>query len=111
MPKSYNELEQELHKLETQQNCLLNDVTQINSEILSIAKKASTPIKAVEDGYVIGLDFSSNSQHHLCEWSDKTHGWRKRGLGTRYSSQQEANQRLATLKNKWPNYPLKIIES
>jgi len=109
MPKNYEELEQKLKKLENQQNHLLEEVTHINSEIISIAKKASTPIKAVQDGYIIGLDFSSDLQHHICEWSDETHGWRKRGLGTCYASQQEAIQRLAVLKAKWPNYPLKII--
>ena len=107
MPKSYDKLEQELKELETQQQCLQAEMRKINSEMISMVKTASIPIKATHDGYLICLGFGSGS--HIGEWCDETKGWRKRGLGTRYSSEQEAEQRLATLKARWPNYPLKIM--
>jgi len=44
------------------------------------------------------------------EWSEQSGGgWRGKGQGTVYSTQAEANAMLNKLKQKWSDYPLKII--
>jgi hypothetical protein len=56
-------------------------------------------------GYVVLLEFADAP---VSEWSDETNGWRSKNLGSRYTSIQLADKKLAILKQKWPDYPLRI---
>ena len=67
------------------------------------------PQKAVaKGGFAICLMFNEESP---TEWSEESGGgWRGRGLGARYPTQKEAERVLQQLKQKWPDYPLKILK-
>ncbi|MDM8545331.1 hypothetical protein [Candidatus Venteria ishoeyi] len=46
------------------------------------------------------------------EWSEEAGGgWRGKGQGTQYPSQEAANKALKQLKKKWPDYPIKIMKN
>lgn len=98
------DLEQRLNNLEQEQERQDKEVTQLVTDIVPF-KKAKLKPKA-RKGYVIRLDFGSGAP--VSEWSDETNGWRSRDLGSRYPAQEQAEQKLALLKKKWPDYPLKI---
>jgi hypothetical protein len=83
-------------------------------EVLSLAADISPVIglqidnidaKKSTKGYVILLEFADAP---VSEWSDETNGWRSRNLGSRYNSIHQADKKLAILKQKWPDYPLRI---
>ncbi len=57
-------------------------------------------------GFVILLMFDPKSP---TEWSEESSGWRGKGQGTVYSTENDAKIVLKKLKQKWPDYPLKII--
>lgn len=71
----------------------------IGLQIDNIDAKKSTK------GYVILLEFADAP---VSEWSDETNGWRSKNLGSRYKSIHQADKKLAILKQKWPDYPLRI---
>jgi len=99
------EFQQNLAQLEKEEQRQQKELNDINLKILSLKKRISTQIQP-QNGYVVCLDFGSGIRS--CEWSEDVYSWRVKGLGTRYSSLKEAEQRFAMLKKKWPNYPLKI---
>ncbi len=71
-----------------------------------VKPKAKSP--KIRGGYAVCLMFNPASPS---EWSEEAGGgWRGKGLGTHYSDLDEAKSRLAALKDKWPDYPLKIIK-
>jgi DNA topoisomerase VI subunit A len=83
-------------------------------EVMSLAEEISPEIglkmeninvKKSTKGYVILLEFADAP---VSEWSDETNGWRSKNLGSRYTSIQQADKKLAILKQKWPEYPLRI---
>lgn len=98
------ELKKRVAQLEAEQQRQEEDV----SNLTKIKQEAPTSKKIAKhkEGYLVKLVFGDNAP--ISEWSDETHGWRTSGLGTRYPSQQVAEQKLAELKEKWPNYPLEI---
>ena len=55
--------------------------------------------------YVICLMFDAKSP---TEWSGR--GWSEQGKGMRYSSLEQAKLIFQKLKQKWPDYPLKIYK-
>lgn len=60
----------------------------------------------VAGGLAVCLLFNKNSPS---EWSDEAGGgWRGRGMGTHYPTQDEAKAKLQELKTKWPDYPIEI---
>jgi hypothetical protein len=97
------ELEDRLDKLEKEQERQQQEVTQLVTDIGPLKHFLKPQPK---NGYVIRLDFGAGAP--VSEWSDETNGWRSKDLGSRYSSQQQAEQKLTELKKKWPDYPLKI---
>jgi hypothetical protein len=101
-----DKLQQQLDEIEMEQNRQEHEINDIDLKILSIKKKAFTQHQA-KNRYVICLYFGSGILS--CEWSEEAHSWRIKGLGTRYSSLEEAEHKFAVLKAKWPNYPLKIV--
>jgi len=98
------DLEKRLNSLEQEQERQDKEVTQLVTDIVPIKK--TTLKQKVRKGYVIRLDFGSGAP--VSEWSDETNGWRSKNLGSRYLSQEQAEQKLAVLKKKWPDYPLKV---
>ncbi len=105
MPAS--ELEKRLFALEQEQNRQEKEVTQLTTDIAPAPKKVSQKPQS-KNGFVIRLDFGAGAP--ISEWSDETHGWRSKDLGTSYPSEQHALQRLSELKTKWPDYPLSLFE-
>jgi hypothetical protein len=106
LQRHIDNLQQQLDELEMEQKRQEQEITDIDLKILSIKKRAFTQLQA-KNGYVICLYFGAGILS--CEWLEEAHSWRIRGLGTRYPSLEEAEERFAVLKAKWPNYPLKII--
>lgn len=99
------DLYQRLAKLEMEQKRQEEDVDKL-VEIVSPPKGATlTKIKS-DAGYTVCLIFGAGAP--TSEWSDETHGWRSKGLGSRYQSEQKARQKLTELKRRWPEYPLEI---
>lgn len=98
------ELEKRLNQIEQEQERQQHEVSQLVTEIVPFKKGVAKP--KPKSGYVIRLDFGAGAP--VSEWSDETNGWRSKNLGSRYSTQQQAEQKLAELKKKWPDYPLKI---
>jgi len=83
-------------------------------EVINLAEEISPEIglkmeninaKKSTKGYVVLLEFADAP---VSEWSDETNGWRSKNLGSRYTSIQQADKKLAILKQKWPDYPLRI---
>ncbi len=62
------------------------------------------PKKKLGKGYKIRLDFGNGAP--ASEWSEDTHGWRSKGQGSCYADEHIAGQKLAELKQRWPEYPL-----
>ena len=77
---------------------------------LSLEKLGAEKAKgAVGSGYVVCLVFNASAPS---EWSEESGGgWRGKGLGSRYPHQQDAEAVLLSLKQKWPDYPIKILRS
>jgi hypothetical protein len=98
------ELKKRVAQLEAEQKRQEEDV----SKLTKVKQDLPIPKKIIKnkEGFLVKLVFGNNAP--VSEWSDETHGWRTSGLGTRYPSQQVAEQKLAELKEKWPNYPLEI---
>lgn len=99
------ELKKRLALIEEEQQRQEKDVSALSEreQMIPPVKKKTVPDKV---GYCIRLIFSASAP--ISEWSDETHGWRTAGLGSRYSSQALAEQRLAELKKRWPTYPLEV---
>lgn len=73
----------------------------------STSKTTSTPSsnQGAAPSYVICLMFDAKSP---TEWSGR--GWSEQGKGMRYSSLEQAKLIFQKLKQKWPDYPLKIYK-
>lgn len=99
------ELKKRIELLEKEQQRQQEDVNKL-TEIVEVPITTKRPAKVSRESYIIRLVFSNNAP--ISEWSDETHGWRTAGLGSQYSNQQLAEQKLAALKKKWPTYPLEI---
>lgn len=100
------DLQKRLEALETEQFRQEKEVNELTSIAIPNIKLKKVEI---QNGFVIRLEFGAGSP--ISEWSDETHGWRSHNLGTRYTTEQQAKNRLIELKQKWPEYPLKIYFS
>lgn len=100
-----SELQKRLAALEDEQNRQEKAVKELTTEIVPAQEKTKKAEPRI--GFIIRLDFGSGAP--ISEWSDETHGWRSQGLGTRYGEEKSAELKLTELKNKWPDYPLKIF--
>ncbi|MCK5522345.1 MAG: hypothetical protein KAI83_04345 [Thiomargarita sp.] len=77
---------------------------QKNKATLPLASKTLITTKT-EEYYIIRLMFDPKSPQ---EWSGR--GWCKRGKGMRYKNVETVKQSFRKLKQKWPDYPLKIFK-
>jgi arginine deiminase len=67
--------------------------------------KLTTKSTKTESYYIIRLMFDPKSPQ---EWSGR--GWCERGKGIRYKNVETVKQSFRKLKQKWPDYPLKIFK-
>ncbi len=98
------ELQKRLDALEQEQNRQEVEVKTLTTAIKPVREPAKDKAPR-QNGFVIRLDFGAGAP--VSEWSDDTHGWRSHDLGTRYNTEELAEKKLAELKQKWPDYPLK----
>ncbi|EIJ42490.1 hypothetical protein BegalDRAFT_1611 [Beggiatoa alba B18LD] len=96
-----------------------NKAPAIQSAVAPVAKVAkkvtpATPkaepkaTKPTTEAYVICLIFNKD---HPKEWSDDAGGgWREKGLGMRYTDQEQVKRIYQKLKQQWPDYPLRVIK-
>ncbi len=77
---------------------------QKNKATLPLASKTLITTKT-ENYYIIRLMFDPKSPQ---EWSGR--GWCERGKGMRYKNVETVKQIFRKLKEKWPDYPLKIFK-
>lgn len=104
--KSLDARLRELEAEQDRQEHAVHDLAKI-TELKDVEDiKISKEIKQGGKGFYICLDFGAGAP--VSEWSEETNGWRSKNQGTRYKSQAEAEQRYKQLKQKWPDYPLKI---
>ena len=102
-----DDLKKKLAEIEMEQVRQQKDVQSLTVEVIpNLVEKAAPKVAKVVSGIYICLEFGVGAP--VSEWSDETHGWRTQGLGTRYSAKEEALQRLTELKQRWPDYPLKL---
>ncbi|OQW94050.1 MAG: hypothetical protein BWK79_07880 [Beggiatoa sp. IS2] len=101
------DLYQRLTKLEMEQKRQEDDVDKL-VEIATLPKTDTSTKVNSHTGYTVCLVFGSGAP--VSEWSDETHGWRSRGLGSRYTTEQRARQKLTELKRRWPEYPLEVSD-
>lgn len=103
-----DDLKKKLAELELEQVRQQKDVQSLTSNVSNIPllDKPAPKVAKVLSGIYICLEFGAGAP--VSEWSDETHGWRTQGLGTRYATQQDALQQLNALKQRWPDYPLKL---
>jgi hypothetical protein len=102
-----DDLKKKLAEIEMEQVRQQKDVQSLTLETIpNLVEKAAPKVAKVVSGIYICLEFGAGAP--VSEWSDETHGWRTQGLGTRYTSKEEALQRLVELKQRWPDYPLKL---
>jgi hypothetical protein len=71
----------------------------------STGKATSSSTSNQAASYVICLMFDAKSP---TEWSGN--GWSEQGKGMRYSSLEQVKLTYQKLKQKWPDYPLKIYK-
>ncbi|GEM_PF-1201531 len=102
------ELQKRLDALEQEQNRQEVEVKTLTTAIKPVREPAKDKTPRLK-GFVIRLDFGAGAP--VSEWSDETHGWRSHELGTRYNTEELATKKLAELKQKWPDYPLKTYFS
>jgi hypothetical protein len=71
-------------------------------------EELTKPNKGIQGkGFIILLMFNPSAP---TEWSEQSGGgWRGKGQGTVYQTKAEAEAMLKKLKQKWSDYPLKII--
>lgn len=102
-----DDLLKRLDLLELEQDRQQEEVISLAEDISPVIglKFENIAVKKSTKGYVILLEFADAP---VSEWSDETNGWRSRSLGSRYTSIQQADKKLAILKQKWPEYPLRI---
>lgn len=72
---------------------------------LTLEELTKPKSKIQEKGFIILLMFDPKAP---TEWSEESSGWRGKGQGTVYATEKEAKAILVKLKQKWPDYPLKI---
>lgn len=102
-----DDLKKKLAEIEMEQVRQQKEVQSLTIEVIpNLLEKAAPKVAKVLSGIYICLEFGSGAP--VSEWSDETHGWRTQGLGTRYQTKEDAMLRLAELKKRWPDYPLKL---
>jgi hypothetical protein len=101
------DLTKEFESLKEGDALIANTMTQKIHDIdLTEELAAASRPKVQEKGFIVLLMFDPKSP---TEWSEQSGGgWRGKGQGTVYSTPNEANAMLKKLKQKWPDYPLKI---
>lgn len=101
------DLTQEFEELQEGDSIITNATTlKIHDIDLTEELAASSRPKIQGKGFIVLLMFDPKSP---TEWSEQSSGgWRGKGQGTVYSTQAEANAMLKKLKQKWPDYPLKV---
>jgi len=101
------DLAQEYEELKGGDGTIANTTTlKIHDIDLTEELAASNRSKIQGKGFIVLLMFDPKSP---TEWSEQSSGgWRGKGQGTVYSTQAEANAMLKKLKQKWPDYPLKV---
>jgi len=73
---------------------------------LSLEELTKPPAKMQGKGFIILLMFDPKLP---TEWSEQSGGgWRGKGQGTVYATKAEAEITLSKIKQKWPDYPLKL---
>lgn len=82
--------------------------TYVAQDIDLSIEELTKPNKTVQGrGFIILLMFNPTAP---TEWSEQSGGgWRGKGQGTVYQTKAEAEAMLKKLKQKWSDYPLKII--
>lgn len=76
---------------------------------LSIEELTKPTKIAQGKGFIILLTFNPTLP---TEWSEQSGGgWRGKSQGTVYQTKEEAETMLKKLKQKWPDYPLKVVEN
>lgn len=103
------EIDKEVETLKEGDVPLVSTPTQTVHDIDLTLEELATAGKSKkqEKGFVILLMFDLTSP---TEWSEQSGGgWRGKGQGTVYSTKVEAEAMLKQLKQKWADYPLKII--
>lgn len=82
--------------------------THVAQDIDLSIEELTKPTKAAQGkGFIILLMFNPSAP---TEWSEQSGGgWRGKGQGTVYQTKAEAEAMLKKLKQKWSDYPLKII--
>jgi len=132
--KMTEELEQRLKNIEVEQerqDVVLNEFIRDLEEVLKLEAKLANienyevpffkkppeeesaeekPTPVPQQGFVIRLNFESESKAPI-EWSDEAGGgWREYMMGTCYATLEQAKQHLRKLQKRWPDYPMEIIE-
>lgn len=79
--------------------------TTINDIDLTLEDLTKPKSKTQEKGFIILLMFDPKAP---TEWSEDSSGWRGKGQGTVYATEKDAKTALVKLKQKWPDYPLKV---
>ena len=102
-----DDLKKKLAEIEMEQVRQQKEVQSLTEVVVpNYIDKPAPKVAKVLSGIYICLEFGAGAP--ISEWSDETHGWRTQALGTRYPTKEEALQRLAELKQRWPDYPLKL---
>ncbi|MEN9847461.1 MAG: hypothetical protein RL368_201 [Pseudomonadota bacterium] len=102
-----DDLKKKLAEIEMEQIRQQKEVQSLAVEVIpNLVERATPKVVKTISGIYICLEFGSGAP--VSEWSDETHGWRTQGLGTRYPTKENALQRLVELKQRWPDYPLKL---
>ena len=104
------EIDEEAETLKEGDTPIISTPTQTVHDIdLTLLDELSAAGKSKKQGkgFVILLMFDLSSP---TEWSEQSGGgWRGKGQGTVYSTKAEAEAMLKQLKQKWADYPLRIV--
>ncbi len=73
-----------------------------------VAKTVNKTAVAAKSGYLVVLLFKSDTPS---EWSSETNGWRTKGSGTVFPTQEHAQKVAAALAKRFSHYPIKVIKA
>lgn len=71
-----------------------------------VTKTVNKPV--AKTGYLVVLLFKSDTPS---EWSSETNGWRTKGSGTVFPTQEHAQKVATALAKRFNNYPIKVIKA